>query len=404
MAGPLEIRLILALLAGVGLVACAVDETATVDAPYEGEPWPVTPRPLVIPPGGLGLVTDSLSDTISAIDLGGGGVVATRVVGRNPVDIDGPHHIAVDRAGSAAYVALSYPVLGGAGPHAGHGGSQAEGWVQRLALADLSVIGQVRVDRNPGDIVVSEDGRRLVVTHFDLVRAAEAGSDVESARASIAVIDPATLAMTGSPAPRSIQTCVAPHGVALSRPDGATAFVACYGEDAVAIVDLASGEVERVPVGPGTLFGSVSYGPYAAALSPDGRRVAVSNLDGGDIRFLDVEARAMEDTPPIILRGAGYFPAWSADGGVLWVPTQSPDAILRVDLVDGTSVERPLGAGEGCQRPHEVERLDGDRLAIVCEGDHVAPGTVLVVDAATLETLDSVSVGVFPDAIERVRP
>jgi hypothetical protein len=105
-----------------------------------------------------------------------------------------------------------------------------------------------------------------------------------------------------------------------------------------------------------------------------------------------------------VTRGAPYFPAWSAAGDALWIPVQSPDAILRVDLASGDVLERPLGPDAGCERPHEVERLDDERLAVVCEGDHVAPGAVLIVDAATLDTMTSTAVGVFPDAIERVAP
>jgi hypothetical protein len=38
------------------------------------------------------------------------------------VTIDGPHHVSVDAAGGALYVALSYPVLAGeSGPHTSHG-------------------------------------------------------------------------------------------------------------------------------------------------------------------------------------------------------------------------------------------------------------------------------------------
>lgn len=386
------------------LVACGADETRAVDAPYDGDPWPETPRPITIPPGGLGLVTDSLSDTVSAIDLSTGALVATRVVGRNPVDVDGPHHVAIDPVGRAAYVALSYPTVATGGPHAGHGSSQALGWVQRLSLDDLSVVAQVRVDTNPGDVVVSEDGRTVVVSHFDLARLTDAGADPEEARARLAVIDAAAMAAGDAGAVRFVEACAAPHGVTLSRPDGATAYVACYGEDAVAIVDLASGATELVPVGPGTIFGTVAYGPYAVVPSPDGRRLAVSNLEGGDVRFLHVEARAMEEGAPIVTRGAPYFPAWSAAGDVLWIPVQSPDALLRVDVASGAIEERALGASEGCQRPHEVERLDDARLAVVCEGDHVAPGAILIVDATTLETLSTTEVGVFPDAIERVMP
>ncbi len=371
--------------------------------PFEGTAWEEEPRPLEVPPGGLGLVTDSLGDTVTAIDLATGAVVASRPVGRNPVDIDGPHHLALDPGRGAAYIALSYPEVGGTGPHAGHGGSQALGWVQRLSLADLTVTGQVRVETNPGDIVLSADGTRLVVSHFDLARATAAGAEAESARASIAVIDPGTLEMAGSPEPRFVEVCAAPHGIALSRPDGALAFVACYAEDALAVVDLGSGAVERIPIGPGTLFGTVAYGPYAAVLSPAGDRVAVASLASQDVRFLDVASRAMEATAPIVLRGAPFFPAWSADGSVLWVPVQSPDALVRVDLETGATDERPLGEEEGCGLPHEVEVLDDGRLAVVCEGNREDPGSVLFVDATSLETVGSAEVGVFPDAIEILR-
>lgn len=392
------------LVASACLVGCADDQVQVEQRPFEGTAWEEPARPLAIPPGGLGLVTDSLGDTVTAIDLATGAVVATRPVGRNPVDVDGPHHLAIDPAAGAVYVALSYPDVGGTGPHAGHGASQALGWVQRLSLADLTITGQVRIETNPGDIVLSADGRRLVVSHFDLARATAAGADVASARASLAVIDPSTMAITGSPAPRFIEVCAAPHGMALSRPDGALAFVACYAEDAMAVVDLASGAVERIAVGPGTLFGTVAYGPYAAVLSPSGDRVAVASLASHDVRFFDVAAREMEETPPIVLRGAPFFPAWSSDESVLWVPVQSPDGLVRVDLETGATSERPLGEDEGCGLPHEVEVLDEGRLAVVCEGDHEAPGAVLFVDATSLETLQRTEVGVFPDALERVLP
>ncbi len=384
----------------------APGETSTEQVPFEGESWPQTPRPVAVPPAGLGLVTDSLGDTVSAIDLGTGAVLATRPVGRNPVDIDGPHHITVDPAGGSAFIALSYPVIGGAGPHAGHGASQALGWVQRLSLDDLSVTGQVRVDKNPGDIVLSRDGTRLVVSHFDLGSATAPDATPESARASLAVIDPTTLALTGSPEPRFIPACAAPHGISLSRPDGRFAYVACYGEDALAVVDLeAPAEaVQRVPLGPGIVFGSVAYGPYAASLSPDGTRVVVASLVSHDLRFFDVAAGAFEDRDPVVLRGAAYFPTWSEDGATIWAPMQSPDGVVRVDVASGATEERAFTKDDGCKLPHEAELFADGRLALVCEGEHEAPGAVLLLDPDTLGTLSTTTVGVFPDAIERVPP
>ena len=393
--------LALALAAG-----CDEGETITSQAPFEGEAWPAAPQPIIVPASGLGLVTDSLSDTISVIDLGTGQVVATRPVGRNPVDIDGVHHLTLDPARGFAYVGLSYPIPGGAGPHAGHGASQALGWVQQLSLSDLSIKGQVRVNTNPGDIVISEDGSRLIVSHFDLTRAGAPDATPESARATLAVIDPTTLAPTGSPEPRFVPTCAAPHGIALSRPDGRFAFVACYAEDALAVVDLdtADGAVVRVPLGAGTVFGSVAYGPYAAALSPDGTRVAVTSLVSHDLRFFDVAEGAFEERAPVVFRGGAYFPTWSEDGNTLWVPTQAPDAVVRVDALSGAADERALVEEDGCGLPHETERLPDGAIALVCEGDHLTRGAVLLIDPDSLETLTRTEVGIFPDAIERLPP
>jgi len=354
----------------------------------------------------MGLVTNSFADTISAVDLGTGAVFATLPVGRNPVDIDGPHHVAVDPASGSVFVALSYPVIGGAGPHAGHGSSQALGWVQRLSLADLSVTGQVRVETNPGDVVLSDDGSRLVVSHFDLAATTAPDATLETARATLAVIDPTTIQLSGSAEPRFVTACAAPHGMALSRPDGRFAFVACYAEDALAVVDLdaSDGAVERYPLGAGIVFGNVAYGPYAASLSPDGSRVAVTSLVSRDIRFFDVEARRFEDRDPVVLRGAAYFPTWSEDGATLWAPMQSPDGIVRVDVASGAAEERAFTRDDGCKLPHEAEHLGDGRIALVCEGDHEGPGSVLMLDADSLETLTQTEVGVFPDSIAHVPP
>lgn len=395
-------------LGGAVLHGCAdePDETRTEDVPFEGVSWPSTAQPIAVPANGLGLVTDSLADTVSAIDLGTGAVVATRPVGRNPVDIDGPHHITVDAAGGSAFIALSYPVPGETGPHAGHGGSQALGWVQRLSLADLTVTGQVRVETNPGDIVLSEDKTRLVVSHFDLTATTAPDATLETARATIAVIDPKTIALVGSPEPRFITTCAAPHGISLSRPDGRYAFVACYAEDALAVVDLdaADGAIQRIPLGAGTVFGSVAYGPYAASLSPDGGTVVVASLVSRDLRFFDVEAGVFADRDPVVLRAAAYFPTWSPDGDTVWVPTQSPDGLVRVDVASGQTEERAFTKDDGCKLPHEVELFPDGRMALVCEGDHEGPGSVLMIDPDSLETVSTTVVGVFPDAIERIAP
>jgi DNA-binding beta-propeller fold protein YncE len=400
-------RLASTALAATVLASCA-DPEPTIEhryGPYEGEAYPDRRPTIAIPPGGMGVVSDSRSDTLSLLELATGERIGVYPVGRDPVTIDGPHHVAVDVPGRAVYVALSYPVLAGAtGPHASHGGSSIPGYVQKLSLDDMRILGQARVDTNPGDIVLSEDGKRLVVSHFDLKRAVDNAGDLAASRSELAVIDPSTLALAGSPDPVRIPLCIAAHGVALSRPDAARAYVACYGEDALAIVDLTEPNAapKLVPVGPGAAIGSPSYGPYAAVMSPDQKTIAVSNTESKDVRFFDVASETFDEARTISLRGAPYFVAWTPDGERLYVPTQAPDALRLFDVAQGNAELATRDLSGACDKPHVVD-LAGDALFVVCEGDQTkTPGNVLKLDPATLETVASTAVGLYPDAFVRV--
>ncbi len=373
--------------------------------PYEGEAFPDTRPPVRWPDGPAALVTDSLSDTVSVVDLATGERVDVRPVGRNPVDVDGPHHLALDAARGEAFVALSYPVTKAAGPHAEHGSSVVPGFVQRLRVRDLAPIGQVRIDPNPGDVVLSRDGSRVVVSHFDIQRALDNPTSLERARATIAVIEAASVVPSGSPRPTFIPTCVAPHGIALLGERGSTAFVACYGEDRLAKVNLddPSAPVEYVDVGPGVVgFGSPLYGPYVALLSPDEAEVVVSNTASKDVRFYDVAAGAFDLERTIATEGAPYFPAFDATGRYLAIPTQGPDALVVRDLLGDEPDRARSFTGAECDRPHAI-LPDGEGWALVCEGDRTTPGKVLRLDAA-LATVSTADVGLYPDTIVRVAP
>lgn len=392
----------------VALPACGEAPIEYRYDPYVGDAFPDRRTPVAVPPGGLGIVTNSFSDTLSLLDLGTGQEIRKVPVGRDPVGLDGPHHVTVDPAGGFVYIGLSYPVVATGGPHASHGSSQQSGYVQKIALDDFRILGQARVDPNPGEIVASDDGKRVVLSHFDLQRAIQNAGNLEKSRATIALVDPTKVFPTGSEDPVRITTCIAPHGMALSRPDGARAYVACYGEDVVAVVDLDKREVvSRVPVdaSSGPSLGDPKVGPYSAILSADGNWVALGNTVSKDVRFFDVQNNVVDESKTITnLIGAPFFPAFSSDGNRLWIPTQSPDALVLVDLQNGGAelTRRDFSAGE-CKWPHVVERLDDTRITLICEGDHTAQGKVLVLDAATLETKSEATVGVYPDGIAKVK-
>ena len=54
--------------------------------------------------------------------------------------------------------------------------------------------------------------------HPDIQKAVDNPTNIELARASIAVLDPDTILPTDSGAPTFITTCVAPHGLAITAP------------------------------------------------------------------------------------------------------------------------------------------------------------------------------------------
>jgi DNA-binding beta-propeller fold protein YncE len=378
-------------------LGCSDVSPGVIHEPYGGTPFPNQRTPFETR-SELAVVSNNGDDTLTLVDLSVPEVVGAAGVGLDPVDLDGPHHVALDRARGEVLTVLAYPVPPVApGPHAAHGGSQRQGAIQRLALADLSPLGALEVETNPGDIVLSDDGQRLVVSHFDLVRAQEE-TELEAKRATLAVVDPRSVGTAD--APTLIPTCVAPHGVALSRPSGERAYVACYGEDALAIVDTTDPEAmpELVSLGIGGEPGRPFYGPYAAVLSPNGDIVAVSSTESRDIRLFDVFQNRFTISIATTVAATPYFVAWSDDGRELFVPLQDPDGVVHLPVNAGSATTRWF-SGDECEKPHEVVRSHAGRLFIVCEGDHVAPGKLLELDPATLETLAELYVGVYPDRL-----
>lgn len=385
--------------------ACTPDPVVEVEyAPYEGDAYPDRIPPIAWPAGRTAVVTNSYGDSLSLIDVATGEQLDTRPIGRNPVDLDGPHHLAADAAHGRIFVALSYPKIGGAGPHAAHGSSVSNGYVQLVDEKTLVPKASMRVDPNPGDIVLSEDASRLIVTHFDLQRAVKNPTDLDKARATLAVIDPDSLGVAGA-TPTFISICVAPHGAVLEGTSGDRAYVACYGEDSVAIVDTTdpTAAVERVPIASDVSgFGDPKYGPYALVRSPDGGTLAVSDTISKDVRFFDVASRTMDVLPKVPLQGAPYFSVF-ADADTLIIPTQQPDQLVRVDLT-GTdeTVIHPMAANE-CKLPHQVVHDDDGTFWLVCEGDHTVPGTIVHL-SALFDTLSVATVGVYPDSFTFLPP
>ncbi len=266
----------------------------------------------------------------------------------------------------------------------------------------------MRVDPNPGDVIVSKDGRTLYQTHFDLVKIAEVakrGGTEQEMYSRLAILDAETMTLK-----EMVSVCPAPHAVRLSL-DERRAYIACW-SDEVAIVDLDAAE----PPGDAREGGRQRrhrralprIEPYALTVSPTTGAVWVSSLASRSVQYLDPATLTMDPNRTVRLGGPPMFGAFTSDGRTLYMPYQGVDsiAIIDPDLASTRGYvppEIPL-APSGCLNVHQVSLTPDERYAlVVCEGDHVGPGTFHVVDLAERKVVKTVQVGIFPDSVTLLR-
>jgi YVTN family beta-propeller protein len=196
---------------------------------------------------------------------------------------------------------------------------------------------------------------------------------------NVVALDPATGAV--------VQTIAAgrrPRGLLVSR-DGTRLYVAVSGSpiagpgvdesklppadhslDGIAVIDLASGKVERV-LAAGT-------DPETFALSPDGRTLFVSNEDTGAVSAVSVDGAR-----PTISTQVGEEPEGAAvtpDGAHLFVACEGSDHVAMLDARTMKLIRLIPIAG----RPRGAQMAaDGSVVYVSIEGG----GQLAVIDAAT---------------------
>lgn len=409
-------RLLLAALAPLALAACGDKNTGPLQVPEleygTDQAWPA-PAPLPpIGPAGRLVITNNLDDTLSLLDLdtissADWKELARIPVGLNPVEQEGPHHSAASPDGAFYYVGISNYVPGsGSGPHGNHGSGTADGYCLKLDSATNRLVGSVRVDPNPGDVIISKDGRTLYQTHFDLVKiatVAKRGGTEQEMYSRLAIIDAETMTLK-----EMVSVCPAPHAVRLSA-DEHRAYIACW-SDEVAIVDLVQPghPVTRIKVAAnaGNAVAPTNE-PYALTMSPTTGAVWVSSLSSRSVQYLDPATLTMDPARtvgPPDLTGAPMFGAFTPDGRTLYMPYQSEDTIAVIDPATSHVQGKIPLEPSGCLNVHQVSLTPDERyLLAVCEGDHIGPGTFHVVDLAEKKVVKTVQVGVFPDSVTLVR-
>lgn len=264
---------------------------------------PVGPEPgglALSPSGRSAYVTLSSSGELAVVDLELREVVARVPVGRMPwamaVSDDG------DAADDDETIVITHRVarLRSGGSEASDGGK--EGWLTLLAVtaggagqAREAVLEPFEFGYPNGLEGVSVHDGIAFVAH--LLAAPEYPRDFEStvsAGLSTVALGPDTSGAGPIPAPLRLHVNDSdfstpvnyPAAVAVA-PDGATAYLALAGSDAVMGIDLTGGGA------PGLIgFWPVGSNPRGLVISPDGRRAYVMNYLSRDVSVLDLEDTA----------------------------------------------------------------------------------------------------------------
>ena len=355
-------------------------------------------------------ITDNLSDTLSVVSTDPAPVVyGTVPVGDIPVELEGPHHLASAPDGSFVVFNLSNYVPGtGSGPHGSHGTGTVPGSLVRLDGATLQEQGETLVDRSPGDVILSKDGKTAFVTHYDLLKVQSqmlTGGAAETAYSSLAIID------TESMRRLSLQPiCPTSHGEGLSA-DEKTLYVTCSLSDQIVVVDVTDHNrpnvTSRVAVGPmpGPL-GTPNYWPYALTVSPKDGSVWVSDNKSGDVRVYDPTTGQMDPARVIFVGGVAMFGAFTADGGTYYVPHQGGnDLVTAIDTQTLTTRDLALPS-TACLNAHALVMMpDGVQALVVCEGDHMTrPGSMVTLQLPSFSISGFVNVGMFADGAAYLPP
>jgi DNA-binding beta-propeller fold protein YncE len=352
------------------------------------------------------VLTDSLDDTLAFVTSEARPRLLGRLpVGDDPVDIEGPHDLKASPSGDTLYVVLSnYAPDSGSGPHGAHGLGDVPGSLLRLDARTLERTGETILEPNTGELLLDDAGTTAYVSHFDqirLQRQIQEGLPEKAGWSSVAVIEVATMQRTAS-----IPVCPTTHDLEMSA-DEKTLYVTCAESDELALVDVATHAVERLPVGPspGTPLAAAYY-PFAALRADADDSVWISCNRSGELRVFDAHAHAMDPARTMRLVGVPMFGAFLSDGKTLLMAQQGVDRVSFIDTATSTEETALALPRQTCLNARNVELSSDEATAfVVCEGDHkTRPGSVVTVDVASRAVVGWVDVGLFPTAVTVAPP
>ena len=311
--------------------------------------------------------------------------------GDMPVDIDGPHGIVISPDRQFYYVSLA------------HG--RPFGTVWKYSTKDDSVLGKTTLGLFPATMDVSPDGNFLFVVNFNLH-----GDMVPS---SVSVVSTKTMTEIAR-----IQTCTMPHGSRLN-PQGTKQYSACMMDDTLVEIDIRSLKVARhfivtknkemgmtgspamhsSAAMPGMKDtgrhgmeppkpGNNSCSPTWAEPSANGASVFVACNASSEI--VEINTDTWELVRRIRARPGVYNLEITHDGQRLIATNKRDQSVSIYDLKSGTELARVPTKRKVL---HGVVVSPDDRYAFVTvEGVGSEPGTLEVIDLATLKTVTTLDV------------
>ena len=326
-------------------------------------------------------VVSESADKIALVRFGPDGARVERQIdiGNMPVDIDGPHGIAISPDRRFYYVSIA------------HG--RPFGPVWKFSASDDSLVAKTTLGHFPATLDITPDGAFLFVVNFNLH-----GDMVPS---TVSVVSTQTMTEVAR-----LKTCTMPHGSRLNS-SGTKQYSACMMDNMLVEIDTRSLKVTRqfalTKTGDTTSGmkhtgghgmepprpGDNSCSPTWAEPSSDGSSVYVACNNSSEI--VEVNTKDWQVVRRIAARAGVYNLDITHDGLRLIATNKRDQSVSVYDLKNGRELTRLPTKRKVL---HGVVVSPDDRYAFVTvEGIGSEPGTVEVIDLTTLKTIATVDVG-----------
>ena len=334
-------------------------------------------------------VLSEAADRIALVRFGPDGMRVEQQIetGEMPVDIDGPHGIVVSPDRQFYYVTIA------------HG--RPFGSVWKYSTKDNSLVGKTTLSHFPATLDVTPDGNFLFVVNFNLH-----GDMVPS---TVSIVSTQTMTEVAR-----IKTCTMPHGSRLNA-QGTKQYSACMMDDMLVEIDTRSLKAtrhfivtknkEQGMTGPPATApkhathsaghgaeppkpGDNSCSPTWAEPSVDGASIYVACNASSEI--VEINAGSWQVVRRIPARAGVYNLEVTRDGQRLIATNKRDQSVSIYDLKSGKELARIPTKRNVL---HGVVVSPDDRYAFVTvEGVGSEPGTVEVIDLASLKTVATVDV------------